>query len=168
MADQPRDNDATDACTACRAQPSRRTFLAAALAAGAAPTGLAGLLGAGAAVATSGCASVPKTTFAAGSTSQLAEGERRFLDEQNVFLVRTAQGFAAISAICTHLGCRVSEVPSAGYDCGCHGSAFAADGSVVEGPADAPLQWYAVRIEGDQILVDGASPVPTGSWTPAP
>lgn len=46
-----------------------------------------------------------------------------------------------VSAVCTHLKCIVQfNNAEKSWDCPCHGSRFALDGSVLEGPAWEPLQ----------------------------
>jgi Rieske Fe-S protein len=47
----------------------------------------------------------------------------------------------AVSATCTHLGCQVKwNSAERSWDCPCHGSRFHWDGSVLQGPAVAPLE----------------------------
>lgn len=55
---------------------------------------------------------------------------------------RDPEGVAtAVSARCTHLGCLVAfnEAETA-WECPCHGSRFAVDGTVLQGPAVRPLE----------------------------
>jgi glycine/D-amino acid oxidase-like deaminating enzyme/nitrite reductase/ring-hydroxylating ferredoxin subunit len=50
-------------------------------------------------------------------------------------------GIHAVSAACTHMGCVVGwNEAERTWDCPCHGSRFAIDGEVIEGPATRPLE----------------------------
>ena len=82
-------------------------------------------------------------------------------DNVQALLVRTGKGvraaeFSGISLVaysmtCTHLGCVVNAPAADGQTtCGCHGSRFDTDGSLVDGPASRPLE--AIKLE----VVDGA------------
>ena len=47
----------------------------------------------------------------------------------------------ALSARCTHLGCIVHfNDAERAWECPCHGSRFAVDGAVIQGPANKPLE----------------------------
>jgi cytochrome b6-f complex iron-sulfur subunit len=60
----------------------------------------------------------------------------------------------ALSAICTHAGCSMDYVAGQKVlDCPCHGSQFAADGSVLRGPAVRPLRVYNVAMANNLITV---------------
>ncbi len=66
----------------------------------------------------------------------------------------TAGQYKAFSAVCTHKGCIVASVKDGTISCACHGSAFsAADGSVKNGPAAAPLAAVPVTVSGDTITL---------------
>ncbi|MFF4173295.1 FAD-dependent oxidoreductase [Streptomyces sp. NPDC001744] len=50
-------------------------------------------------------------------------------------------GTHSVSARCTHLGCLVHfDDAERAWECPCHGSRFAVDGSVIQGPAVRPLE----------------------------
>lgn len=98
----------------------------------------------------------PPTTFRAGSPDLYALNSVTFLQDQQVYIVRTAQGFYAVSAVCTHLGCITQWKPELEQiACPCHGSKFRMDGAKIEGPAPAPLPHFAVSLTVDgELLVD--------------
>jgi Rieske Fe-S protein len=61
--------------------------------------------------------------------------------EQRAVYRDEAGGLQAVSARCTHLGCTVlfNDAERA-WECPCHGSRFAVDGAVLQGPANRPLE----------------------------
>lgn len=64
------------------------------------------------------------------------------IDGRKVAVHRPAAGgWSALSPICTHMGCIVHwNTYEKSWDCPCHGSRFATDGEVIEGPAILPLE----------------------------
>jgi Rieske Fe-S protein len=92
------------------------------------------------------------TTVAA---ADVPVGGGTVLGEQEVVITQPEKGdFRAFSAVCTHQGCLVQSISDGTINCPCHGSAFSIeDGSVVTGPAQAPLPTKKVSVEGDQISV---------------
>jgi cytochrome b6-f complex iron-sulfur subunit len=77
------------------------------------------------------------------------------LDVANgIYVVRTAKGFYALSAVCTHLGCLTAFKPDSGnIACPCHGSEFRRDGKVNAGPAPHPLPWLKMWLGDDGALM---------------
>ena len=73
-----------------------------------------------------------------------------------VIIVRINQSeFAAMTSVCTHLGCEVDLPKAAGENikCPCHGSVFSSkDGTVVNGPATSPLQKFRTEFDGSKTL----------------
>lgn len=86
--------------------------------------------------------SAPFDGLGAGEGSVRREGTKL------VAASRAADGtLIKVSAVCTHLGCVVAWNPAeTSWDCPCHGSRFASDGSVIQGPAVHDLP----AVEGDQ------------------
>lgn len=78
-------------------------------------------------------------------------------DENTFVVTQPSEGeFKAFSGICTHQKCPVNEVAGDEIICNCHGSRYAvADGSVVGGPAPAPLAEVTATVEGDEVVVTG-------------
>jgi nitrite reductase/ring-hydroxylating ferredoxin subunit len=109
-----------------------------------------------------GCASYgpeeePAATPAAPLTVPTADipvGGGKIFDAEKVVITQpTAGAFKAFSAICTHQGCPVGQVTTT-INCPCHGSKFSiSDGSVVHGPATAPLTAYPVAVSGSSVTV---------------
>jgi cytochrome b6-f complex iron-sulfur subunit len=82
------------------------------------------------------------------------------LDPQTgIFVVNSPQGFFALQATCTHLGCLTAWKPELGIiACPCHGSKFKRDGTKIEGPAPRPLPWLRMWLSDDgDLMVDRAA-----------
>ena len=73
----------------------------------------------------------------------------------SIIVARTSAGtLVALSAICTHQGGPIGFESSAGqFHCPNHGSNFGLDGSVIYGPAAAPLKKYNLQLTGTSLRV---------------
>ena len=159
-----------DCCGSCATTPaaapapttSRRAFVRAVASAGGAVATAAVLAacssgGTGGSDSEGGSAaagSVEKFEFPA---SKVPVGGGVVLADKNVVVTQPKAGtYAAFSAICTHQGCPLSSVEERGAFCACHSSYFdIADGSVVAGPARAPLPAVPIVEDGGTLVVGG-------------
>ena len=71
-------------------------------------------------------------------------------------IARTAQNpFSVVSGMCTHQACTITGFANQRYVCPCHGSEFATDGSVVNGPAILPLPQFANQFVNNVLTITG-------------
>jgi cytochrome b6-f complex iron-sulfur subunit len=101
--------------------------------------------------------------FKIGTPDNFPVGTVKVLEDKNVFIFSDADGFHAISNVCTHLGCLVSASDT-GFLCPCHGSKYNRDGKVIAGPAPRNLPWLDIsrRVDG-VLLVDASKEVKAGT-----
>ncbi len=87
-----------------------------------------------------------------------------FSDMKVVIRRQSEKKIAAISLVCTHLGCTVNRVET-GFQCPCHGSQYDTDGIVVGGPAPKTLPWLEIKaVPGGQVEIDTGTVLPQNSF----
>ena len=90
-----------------------------------------------------------------GSASDVPVGGGVVYTDQEVVVTQPTEGdFLGFTAICTHQGCTVGDVSDGTINCPCHGSMYyIEDGSVVGGPAPAPLASENVSVQGQNVVL---------------
>ncbi len=85
--------------------------------------------------------------------SAIPVGGGKVFDTEQVVVTQPKAGeFKCFTAVCTHMGCIVSDVSGGTINCGCHGSQYnITTGAVVGGPAPAPLAPVRFRVAGSEI-----------------
>ncbi|MFQ5766536.1 MAG: ubiquinol-cytochrome c reductase iron-sulfur subunit [Acidobacteriota bacterium] len=107
----------------------------------------------------------PPTRFTLEPPEAVAVGSVLVDESHHVYVLRSSQGFWALSSVCTHLGCITRYRPEERIiACPCHGSRFSLDGEVTAGPAPRPLRWLQMDLSPKgEITVDTAAEIPLGT-----
>ena len=110
----------------------------------------------------------PPSSFKAGFPADYPLGEvsEKFKREFRVWIVREVEGFYAIWAKCTHLGCTPRWLAAESkFKCPCHGSGYYKTGVNFEGPAPRPMDRVRITLAEDgQIVVDLSVKYIYGTW----
>jgi Rieske Fe-S protein len=90
-----------------------------------------------------------------GAASEIPLGGGKIFTAAKVVVTQPTRGqYKAFSAVCTHVGCIMSEVANGTIDCPCHGSEFKiTTGAVVTGPAPAPLPKKQIKIVDGKVVL---------------
>lgn len=100
----------------------------------------------------------PSAVFKAGLPEEYPVGtvSERWKQEERVWIIHESDGFYALLAICTHLGCTPNWLNAENkFKCPCHGSGFRKSGINFEGPAPRPLERVKIGLSDDgQLVID--------------
>jgi cytochrome b6-f complex iron-sulfur subunit len=139
-----------------------RTAIRAATAAGLVGTGVAADIARRHALQPMPLVAGPGHWYDIAAEHELASGQLKRFDAGGVlgYLVNDGGRLHAVSAICTHMGCRLKpEQGHLGLRCLCHEARFSADGRVLAGPALEPLPRIDVHVEGGRVYARGTEDV---------
>lgn len=81
---------------------------------------------------------------------------------ESIYVTKTANGYRALSAKCTHRGCEIlwvsGETPF--FKCPCHGGIFDSTGKNTSGPPPKPLTSLTTKVQDGQVYIVNDVPVP--------
>jgi len=95
----------------------------------------------------------------AGREGELKVNEAKIFafGNQPGILIRTADGYKAFSATCTHLACTVRfRADLQQIWCACHNGFYDLSGRNIAGPPPRPLEEYTVHVSNGEIVVSKA------------
>jgi len=90
-----------------------------------------------------------------GAASEIPVGGGKIFATAKIVVTQPVRGqYNGFSAVCTHVGCVLSEVADGTIDCPCHGSEFKiTNGAVVTGPAPRPLPKKQIKVVDGQVFL---------------
>jgi len=101
-----------------------------------------------------GSTTTPGRKFA---VTKQVDGWRESISKKPVYIVKgkrkpSINNTEVLTAVCPHLGCDVPWSPSENkFHCPCHGSEFAADGSLLRGPAKRGMDTLPIKVENGKL-----------------
>jgi cytochrome b6-f complex iron-sulfur subunit len=103
----------------------------------------------------------PSAIVNAGKPENFAVNSVTMDINSGIYLVHAEEGYFALNAVCTHLGCLTAWNQDLGIiACPCHGSKFNKEGVKIEGPAPRPLPWLRMWLSDDgNLLVDRSNAI---------
>ena len=104
----------------------------------------------------------PSAIVNAGKPENFALNSVTMDINSGIYLVHADEGYFALNAVCTHLGCLTAWNQDLGIiACPCHGSKFKRTGEKIEGPAPKPLNWLKTWVSDDgDLMVDRSTDIP--------
>jgi len=98
---------------------------------------------------------------AAGKVQDLKPNSGRIVrfGSRPVLLIRVSDSeWKAFSAVCTHLNCTVQyQEQRRQIWCACHNGLYDLNGAVASGPPPKPLEEFAVRLRGEEVVISRRS-----------
>jgi len=90
-----------------------------------------------------------------GAASEIPVGGGKIYTAAKVVVTHPSRGqYRAFSAVCTHVGCIMSEVANGTIDCPCHGGQFKiTTGAVVAGPPPSPLPKKQIKLVNGMVVL---------------
>lgn len=76
-----------------------------------------------------------------------------------LLLFHDPQGWAVMSTQCTYDGCFLTYQDEEVFLCSCCNSIFRHSGAVVRGPADLPLPWFSIKLQGRHLFANSGEQV---------
>jgi len=106
-------------------------------------------------------------------TKYLEEGVYEDYKKDHIWIINLVEEgerhVAALSTICTHLGCIPNWLPGPHiFKCPCHGSGYRMNGVNFEGPAPRPLERYHIEVDATGVMIVDKSTSyrqELGQWT---